>query len=611
MVALVGLLACQGDGKDEAAVPDEGTGLLGTGLANPFPNAELVGTTGLALADLPVAGATPIPVDRLAWRTGFSPGQTSVLRLDGIDPSGLPTFLDIRPGEGSVRMVDLDALAAVPCMAELDAYPNADEVALLVRPLVALPVGHRIGVAVLTDAVARPERFELLLSDTPPASLEDVAPRYRDLVADLAEVLGVAEDDVAVAWDFPVGDGTAPLRSALAQVSVPDAHTFTRVRNLDAGDAVAPYTWRAAEGTYTVTNFLVGDRLLDLQPDGTVAPTGTAEAYLYAHVPTSVEDAPAGSVPVMIFGHGIFGTPPFYLDDAEDPSRLLQLAEELGVIVIATNWRGLTYDDRAVPVFVASDFGKFPELTDMLVQGQVNVRELLAYAQDGDLLDDPVFAGAAGQALADRGRVSYYGISLGAIEGAVFLAQDPPIEAAALHVGGGVWSTMLERSSNWSAFELIIQGAIPNEADRQVLYAASQLWWDAVDPIAYVPELSARSFLLQESVGDEQVPNLATEMLARSVGLPVLEPVDRLPYELSGAPAPLPPGSRALVRFDPELTPPPVENRPAPVTGAHETPRTWDGARLQVIDHLTAGSEGQVVHHCGEEMCSASNPGPP
>ena len=57
---------------------------------------------------------------------------------------------------------------------------------------------------------------------------------------------------------------------------------------------------------------------LNLQSDGTVLPTGTAEAFLYVHVPTSVADAPAGSVPVMIFGHGIFGEPQIYLDEERD-----------------------------------------------------------------------------------------------------------------------------------------------------------------------------------------------------------------------------------------------------------------------------------------------------
>lgn len=612
MLTLLFLVACGGDtepGPPPPAIEDVGTGPLGTGWANPFPSVHQLDASGhLALRDLPAAGETEIPIERLAWRTGFSPSQVSVLRLGGIDPSGFPSYEVIAPGEGTVRMVDLTDGRALACFAELDAYPDAPEPALIVRPLEVLPVGHRIGVAVLTGAVARPARFDALLSDRPPPSLASVAPGYRTLVDELGTA-GIPEAEIAVAWEFPVGDGTAPLRSALSQLTVPGGHTFDRIRNATAGDTVAPYTWRAAEGTFRSVDWTIGDRSLDLQPDGTVRPVGEVDALLYVHVPTSVADAPAGTVPILVFGHGIFGEPADYLDDPEDQSRVNQLADELGVIVVGTTWRGLGADDRGVPIAVAGDFARFHELTDLLVQGQVNTRTLIEYAASGALFEDPVFLGASGQSLPDPSHISYYGISLGAIEGAVLLAQDPPLEAAAFHVGGASWSTMLERSSNWAAFELFITTSIESPSDRQVLYALSQLWWDPVDPMSYTRELAGRSFLLQESIGDDQVPNLTTEMFARSVGLPVLAPVAEVPYGLESVPAPLPPGSQALVLFDPQLGLPPPSNRPSPISGAHHTPREWPGARLQVRDHLTRGAEGQIVHHCGDAPCTAENPG--
>ncbi|MEQ1567517.1 MAG: hypothetical protein ABMA64_17885 [Myxococcota bacterium] len=608
---LAAILACTGDPPVQPPphVEDVGTGPLGDGWANPFPNAQLVDASGhLDLRDLPSGGATPLPVERLAWRTGFSPAQVSVLRLDGIDPSGFPAQDPITPGEGTVRMIDLTDQRYVACFAELDAYPDADQRALLVRPLEALRVGHDIAVVVLDDAVPRPARFDALISDHPPASLEQVAPDYRALMAALA-AFGVPTDDVAVAWQFPVGDGTAPLRSALEQRAVPGGHTFTAVRELDAGHEVPPLTWRAAEGTFRVQQLIGPDGRLALGADGSVSVLGETDAVLYVHVPTSVRDRPAGSVPVMVFGHGLFGEPGLYLDDPDDPSKVLQLAEDGGYIVIATLWRGLSRPDLGVPVAVATDFGQFDTLTDLLVQSQLNTRTLAEYARFGALLDDPVFTGASGQPLPDRDHLLYYGISLGGIEGAVLLANDPPIDAAVLHVGGSAWSTMLERSSNWSGFELVISGTIPSASDRQVLYGLSQLWWDPVDPMAWTEALGSRSLLLQESRGDDQVPNLTTEAFARSIGLPVLTPTDRVPYGLTPVDGPLPPGSRALVRFDPQLPLPTLENRPAEVTHAHETPRQWPGQRRQVIDHLDLDALGQVVHHCGEAVCSTENPG--
>ncbi len=613
-IAALWVVGCSGpDPVPSDLTPDDGVGLIGDSIANPFPNAMLLGADGhldLDAASLPSGGSTLLPVQTLAWRTGFSVAQPSVLRLEGIDAADLPGPEPAVPNLGSVRMVDLTEGQPIPCMAELDAFPNALERALIVRPLQAVPAGHQVGVLLTTSAVARPARFDALLSDAPPASLASVAQHHRDLVADLAAATGLPQGEIAVAWDYPVGDGTAPLTSALDQLTVPGGVRFTRVRELDADDDVAPMTWRVAEGTFDVVDYLVDDLSLDLQSDGTVAPVGSAEAELYVHIPTSVADAPAGTVPVLVFGHGIFSQPSNYLDDADDPSGVLQLAEEGGYIVVATTWRGLTWNDRAHPVALAGDFGKFPELTSRLVQGQVNTRTLIELAASGALFDDPVFVGTNGQSLPDSDHVRYYGISLGAIEGAVMWAHDPPMDAAAFHVGGSMWSTMLERSSNWTAFELLLPSVVPEPADRQILYAVSQLWWDPVDPISWVDALRTRPFLMQQALGDEQVANLTTDALARSVGIPLLAPPVQQVDGLTTQSAPMAPGSSALVQFDPQLAYPPDENRPAPVTGAHDGPRTWSGARQQVVDYLRVGEEGTVTHHCGAGPCTATNPGP-
>jgi len=612
LVALV-VVGC-GKDKDSDGGPmavDDGVGLIGDVLGNPFPNVQLVGDHGLSMTldDLPpIPSATPIPVERVAWRTGFSPAQTSVLRIAGLRGDDLPSWREPTPGSGGVLLADLTTGGFLPVFAELDAYPDVEEPCLLVRPLQALPLDHQIAVVVTTSTLDRPARFNDLISGNAPSSLADVEGHYVDLVAELG-ALGVPEADIALAWDFPVGDGRRPLVSALEQVELDGGFDFTRIRDADVGDEVAPMTFRAAEGTFVAQNFLIDDRLLDLADDGSVSPTGTVDADLYVHIPSSVADAPAGTVPILVFGHGIFSHPVDYLDKNDDPSGVLQLAEEAGFIVLGTVWRGLTTVDRVEVVEAADDFGTLPVVTDRLVQGQTNMATMLELITDGSLLADPVFEGRSGQLLPNADQLYYYGISLGGIEGAVLLAQDPPFDAAVLHVGGGMWSTMLERSSNWAIFELIMVRTVEDPTDRQVAYAASQLWWDAVDPFSWTEELSSKNLLLQESIGDEQVANVTTEALARSIGLQVLEPAARTPFGLSTVSGPLPPGSRALSQFDPEATPPPVGNRPADVTKAHNDPRLWTGTRQQVIDYLLPGSEEQVVHHCGAQPCAASNTG--
>jgi len=615
-IILVSMLiaSCKRPDKPDPATPPavQPVGLVGDHALNPFPVGVLHmegGRVALRAQDFELLTDTPLAVERVAWRQGFSVAQTSVLSLPSFDDSQFPSWRQSTAGQGSVRLADLTDATWLPTLAELDAHPDADPT-LLVRPLAALPVGHDIAVVVTTDAAPRVERFDALLSGSPPADLADQAQHFQELVGSIA-ALGLDPADIAIAWDFPVGDGTAPLRSIWSQTALPTQHSFDSVRELDGGDTVVPSAWRVAQGSFLATDYLVDDRGLQLGTDGSVSSTGSIDAELYVHIPESVADAPAGSVPILLMGHGIFSEPADYLDDPEDPSHVVQLADEGGFIVVATTWRGLALPDRLGAVEAAGDFARIYEVTDRLVQGQGNVAELIRLMKEGDLFDDPVFLGRQGQPLADPARVRYYGISLGAIEGAVMLANDPPLDAAVLHVGGSSWSTMLERSSNWTAFEIFLEATIPEPITRQRLYAVSQLWWDAADPIAYTDDLSQRSFLLQESIGDEQVPNLTTRMLARSIGLPQLQPMVEPVWGLDPVNNPLPPGSRAYVQYDPQVGLPPDTNRPAPVTGAHGMPRTWDNANAQTLDYLSVGSEGQVVHYCGTEPCSAANSGNP
>jgi hypothetical protein len=596
-VTLLVLLACAADPpKEEAAAP--ASGALADGPLNPFPSMELVGDDGaVAVPDalLPkVAGGADLDVRRFNWRDGFSRVQTSVARLPvPIDAASLSGQAGLGYG-GSVRMVDLTTGAEIPCFAELDAHPDADPPSLLVRPVAAMTPGHRVAV-VVTPAVTS-GGAPLALPEWEAAKAAD--PRYAALEADLV-ALG---HDVALAWDFPIGDGTAAVRAIAAEVSVPAAYTFARVEYADEGDEIAPGMWRRAEGSFTADSWLVDDRLFAIDGAGVPARQGTAEADLFVYVPDAVRDGPDGGAPVLVFGHGILGEPDDYLDEEDDPSAVVEVANRLGAIVVGTTWRGLTADDQPDTIEVAADFGRFPELTDRLAQGVANTLALIRLLDEGALLDDPIFAGKA-----DRSRIGWYGISLGSIEGAVTLANQSRIEHAVLHVGGAAWSTMLERSSNWTTFEVLVTRGIPDPWERQVLYAASQLLWDPVDPASYVEDLRGRAFLWQVAIGDDQVPNLTTDLLMRSVGVPLGAPEVYVPLDVSTVA--LPTVAPAFTQFDPEKTPPAEANRPAAVTRAHGVPRAWEGAKAQTVAFFEAGREGQVLHFCGEGPCTASEPG--
>ena len=579
---------------------DDADGLSGSGLVNPFPNPWLMedGKVKIPADQLPET-PTPFPTFRLTHRSGFSPAQVITLRVPGFDCSNCPGWMEPTPGEGSVRLFDRTTLEFLPVMAELDAYPGANAPTTLIRPLQALADGHDIAVVVMTDAMDRPDRFSALVDGSVDSAFVG---HYAELMADV-ESMGIAVNDVALAWDFPVGDGSVKLDSALDQVEIPTNWQFNFVKNADDGDSVPWYTWRTARGTITVQKFLDGGKLA-LNTDGTVNEVDTDTTPLVIVIPESVKDAPADSVPVIVYGHSLLSTARIEMYDFS--GVIHQIANETGSIVVGTNWGGLDGDSLLVPVAVANDLGRLPELSGQMVQGQANTHALVRLVLEGGLMDDPVMLGSSGQRLANPDSVTFWGLSMGGILGGVLMAQDLPVEAGVLTVGGGGWSTLLERSNNWSQFEGLILGSMPQPEDRQLVYALGQLFWDEVDPMTYATQLQNQSILLQESIGDDAVSNLATRNLARSLGLPVLSPEIEVPYGLVSVAADLPPGSRALVQYDSERAMPADENRPASYTGAHTACYVWDEHVWQARDFLMPGMEGQVNHYCGAEPCTAS-----
>lgn len=578
-----------------------------------FPHLGLIDNDGqlsIPVELLPSAD-TPVPVDRLTWRTGFSPVQTTVLDPGvALDPASLPPPVGTGPAD-AVQLWDLDRLQPVPALVELDAWPDNPEVPrLLVRPMRPLPVGHTAAVLV-SDAVrttdgaplTRPDWFRDARAGAP------IDARPAGELADIIDALVAAgAPEPVLGTAFPVGDGRVPLDAAHAQLGTPTAWSLSETLSTDAGDALPEGTWIQATGTFTTDSFLADDRDFVLDGSGTPALQGQAEADLFVFVPDSVQDASPGTVPVWIFGHGIFARPQSYLAEDGDPSSVIATARAAGAIVVATTWRGLTSRDIGVATAVGTDFGRIPELTDKLAQGVLNTAALARLVQSGGLMDDPLFGG-----LARTDTLFYYGISLGGIEGATLFAVEDTLDHGVLHVPGGSWSTMLERSSNWTLFEELVSAGIESPGERQVLYAASQLFWDPVDPALRAADLRDRSLLWQGSVGDEQVPNMTTDLVTAAADAALLGPSPYNPDALFGTTSFQegggPRSGPVVSWFDPEQPEPPLENRPAPVTGAHSIPRVWPGQNAQTVRFLDASDPGWADHFCGTAPCTASNPG--
>ncbi len=653
LALLIVVMACGCPNSGQVPVDDDDTtgddddstydgppvGLLGDDPVYPYPSIHLMredeaSATGhrvhFQAGMLPESeGGTSLDLERMNLRDGFSPANTSVLRWPDadIDRACLPPLGDLSASldpAAAIQIFDLDAGERIPGFSELDAHPDCTGPAdrtLLIRPMRALPFGAHVAVVITgalvgTDGapIPAPERFAALRDggDVIPGLMAYVD-HYEELFGQLEE-LGLAREELTLAWDFHVATEEVihlPLDRVLEEVYAelpadlahePD-YSVDWVSDTDEGYELNEHSWRLAQGKFTLPNFLADDRDFVLDAEGTPVRQGNADVYYLAMVPESLHDAPAGSAPVIVFGHGIFASPYIYLGKDDDPESVLALADRLGAIMIGTKWRGLATDDMPAGLEVANDFGKFSLITDKLTQGVGNTAGLARLAHTG-FVDAPFFeASDGGGSLVDPDRIYYMGISLGGIEGATLMANTEDIDHAVLHVPGAIWSTMLERSSNWTLFEGYMSYGMPDPADRQLMYSVSQLMWDPVDPITHAHGMVGRSLLWQQSLGDEQVPNMTLDALIRSVEAPLLAPAVEPVVGVEEADAPLGPDAAALMQFDPQKGRPAEENRPAEVSGAHKYIRHTDEVHTQIEAFLAAGAEGTIIHPCGDQPC--------
>jgi hypothetical protein len=108
-----------------------------------------------------------------------------------------------------------------------------------------------------------------------------------------------------------------------------------------------------------------------------------------------------------------------------------------------------------------------------------------------------------------------------------------------------------------------------------------------------------KQLVMQMGLDDAQVPNIATEMIARTSGIALLSPAVTDVYGMSAQPGPL---SSALTTWDIHGTPVPPDTNltPADDNQVHEAIRRIPQAEQQIE---TFYATGQVVDTCGGRPC--------
>jgi hypothetical protein len=592
---------------------------------------------------------TPIDASDYNRSDGFSPGQIIVTLVPGLDlrRSGAAPITNmgrsLRPRQPIV-VIDAKTLERQLIWSELNAIPeNPAERTLNVSPGVGWREGRRYIVALRNlrrsdGSIIRARRAFRRYRDgrargARAAHMEDI---FRRL-----ERAGIDRRGLYLAWDFTVasrrnltgrllsmrdrafaGLGDRNLRDFRVRGSAP-AFSIDEVRDVGGGRRVAGRVavpcFLDQPGCPPGARFRLDRRGLPIRTAGNVQ-----QARFVCIVPTSA--SPSNRARPLLFGHGLFQNGSIV--DQAAPVAMLANA-----VLCGTDFSGLSSEDLPNAFSVSRDLSRLPTIADRLQQGLLNfmfLGRLMVHPQG--LSSHPEFAGKI-----DTSRLYYSGVSLGGIMGGAYTAVAPDSERSALIVPGFRFSLLQSRSTDFSRFAEVVYPTYPDRVEQAVINSLQQLVWDRGEANAYawhmtrdpLPNTPNHTVLLHEAFGDHQVPNIATETLARVVGArlrtPALDPGrsrDRRPfYGIEPIPR-YPWTGNALVVFDigplrpagcgavgaPACmgTPPaPTTNQPPTVGVNPHAVTLLDGKAIEQFVSFLAPNGG-FINSCGDRPCYAA-----
>jgi hypothetical protein len=204
----------------------------------------------------------------------------------------------------------------------------------------------------------------------------------------------------------------------------------------------------------------------------------------------------------------------------------------------------------------------------------------------------------------DPSTIYFYGISMGHILGATYVALSPDVHRAVLGVGGADWSLMMFRARPFSLFLALVETMNADKLDQQKFAAMIQTTFDRIDPLSYAPYVlkeqlpggpTDRRILMQVGIGDSEVPNLATYFHARNLGLPVLSEASAfVPLDMASV-APPTDGS-ALTLYDFGIVPEVQAVAASEGNQVHDSVRRTTASKTQVSTFLRP--DGPIVNAC-------------
>jgi len=562
---------------------------------------------------------------------GFGPGSAIVTYVPNISlaNSGIVGSTDIAGSlakDSPIVLVNMNTGAHVPYFAELDAQnPDPTTQLLLVHPAYALTEGQRYAVVLRNlkntsdEAIPpAPSTVAALRGTLKPASRSAY---IKNLIrVQLHSLLGSATPYMA--WDFTVASEMSIAGPALTM----RAQAYKMLK----GNAAPKFTVssvttsgsvRTVKGTFQVPLFLksaTNSSMMNVDKAGLPKLNGklTWPANFICVMPATIQAG--GPALPAVYGHGLLGD----ATEVQDSSFSDKVSENM--MGCATDWLGLDSNDLSEVIGVLGNLSKFQELADQMLQGFVNFQFLgrLINSPDG-FATSGAFKDGSGHVLFQVGRCTYVGYSQGGIMGAAVSTISNEWTKVLLGQGGMDYGgVLLQRSVDWSEYQVFLGKSYPNLDDQQIGLQLIELLWDRGEADGYAQHLTSDPYpgtkpkhvLLIENYGDHQVPNVGTEMLARTIGAAEYAPAFsragvsfNTSYKL-GILNQARPVRAALELWDFGTLTPPTDNlAPPPGSGPAADPHDF-GRGNPVIDAqiITFLKTGVVQDVCGHAACQAA-----
>lgn len=636
-----------------------------------FTNFDVSTETGRRL-DLPL-GSMPANKDGVRISPadqnradGFSPGSallfhapTADLERSGaapitdigssLDPDSAVVIINTSTGERHPHWVELNSLASDP----------ADKVTYI-RPAVNFDEADRyvVGIRNLVDAdgvrLESSPAFAALRDGTPApsAGVEARRQRMNNEVIGVLENAGIERDDLYLAWDFTVASprslagrlltmrdetfGALGANAPSFSITPKSAGQCPGLSGSQLAACANPYVnpssnVRKVEGRLTVRNYLQGSgasgtRFESFSADGLPvrnARTPNLQVPFWCAIPDTA--TPQNKAKLVLLGHGLFGT----AAEIKTSGSLDWVATESNAVVCGVDLWGLTSSDIVTVGTQLLNLSNFRSIPD---RGQ---QALLATLVLGRALKHPQGLGTnanfqiGGQSILDANQIYYAGLSMGGIMGGALMGVAQDFDRALLGVPGMNYSTLLERSALGAIASAVFNTAYRRPIDRPVALGLMQLLWDRSEANGYAHHVTgdtygeggevltdfgatpAKDLLVFMAYADEAVPNIATEVMARTMGIGVRGPVLRTerPAEQGGNDPMVEPlwGIDRITQFPHEGSgmlvwdfldaPAPTTNTPPPVDGGpHGEGGDLSALRDLIFAYFQPG--GQFIDPC-------------